>query len=657
MKVRFGFLFWLVLGMVGCTPPTPPSGNGLPNDRPYVRLEDGRLVALNTLEEIEEARAYYETRLQDGNEAILEEEGPLPQGQPIRPLALPPSADLRANQTPIRDQWIRGTCTSFAVAALLEAAYKRLHGLELDLSEEWINGAQKMGLLISTGAPGAPMPLPLRENAIYGLSGGGVTWGLDHVLRYGIPAETHWPYNNTRPFLEKTDDPLDDPRVLWYGPITERQDYLDTFNLTHRLWTVQTLDERGREIYPLYRAPVTPFPNAAQQQAIYGPSHIVYARPEELIRLEWYKTQLAEGREIAFSAVLIGRRYGEEVRLEFRDNVWIPGPGPDSWGGHAMLMVGYDDARRVFLVKNSWGRDERGRGSPVEADPDGDGFVAMSYDWVTLGLIYEAAVVRAVRRPDGFSPAYPLGLWNINLDGFVTRQLGIYHLPRTMTNAILRERFSGAPAGAVDRRLGTFHIPGLSGFRVNGETLPALRFVRFWLLPDTASEPWRDLPDRVTETKEFRVIFFKNGRIATGFTEDWGVVMYRDRGVPSGSASVSGPPRAESFAGRWQVYDDDTSVPVLGEPLRGELRIRYNSGVLSGVYVYQGQEFPLKISYNANNPTRIQFEVRGLYGSSLDKIFIGYMMRGNKSLFVGHSGYIVGIVPILNGFYAERIGD
>jgi C1A family cysteine protease len=39
------------------------------------------------------------------------------------------------------------------------------------------------------------------------------------------------------------------------------------------------------------------------------------------------------------------------------------GPGPDGRPeGHAMLCVGYDDAHRVFLIRNSWGRAFGARG-------------------------------------------------------------------------------------------------------------------------------------------------------------------------------------------------------------------------------------------------------------------------------------------------------
>jgi C1A family cysteine protease len=33
----------------------------------------------------------------------------------------------------------------------------------------------------------------------------------------------------------------------------------------------------------------------------------------------------------------------------------MPGPGENVLGGHAVVAVGYDDSKRVFIVRNSWG--------------------------------------------------------------------------------------------------------------------------------------------------------------------------------------------------------------------------------------------------------------------------------------------------------------
>jgi len=56
--------------------------------------------------------------------------------------------------------------------------------------------------------------------------------------------------------------------------------------------------------------------------------------------------------------------YGFTVFESFEDTeLWqhniMPMPAPDEsiLGGHAVLAVGYDDARQVFIVRNSWGTD------------------------------------------------------------------------------------------------------------------------------------------------------------------------------------------------------------------------------------------------------------------------------------------------------------
>jgi C1A family cysteine protease len=34
----------------------------------------------------------------------------------------------------------------------------------------------------------------------------------------------------------------------------------------------------------------------------------------------------------------------------------MPSPGEKVAGGHCVVAVGYDNARRVFMIRNSWGK-------------------------------------------------------------------------------------------------------------------------------------------------------------------------------------------------------------------------------------------------------------------------------------------------------------
>lgn len=66
----------------------------------------------------------------------------------------------------------------------------------------------------------------------------------------------------------------------------------------------------------------------------------------------------------------------------------LPQSSESVLGGHAVLMVGYDDARRVFIVRNSWGTDW------------GDGgYFYMPYDYALSRLASDFWVITRVPRP------------------------------------------------------------------------------------------------------------------------------------------------------------------------------------------------------------------------------------------------------------------
>ncbi len=54
-------------------------------------------------------------------------------------------------------------------------------------------------------------------------------------------------------------------------------------------------------------------------------------------------------------------------------------------GGHAVLCVGYDDSKLLFICRNSWGTDE-----------GEDGYYYMPYSYVTGNLASDFWVIRTV---------------------------------------------------------------------------------------------------------------------------------------------------------------------------------------------------------------------------------------------------------------------
>jgi hypothetical protein len=71
--------------------------------------------------------------------------------------------------------------------------------------------------------------------------------------------------------------------------------------------------------------------------------------------IENLKRCLAASVPVVFGLVL----YQSFMNAEVAETGWVPLPGrsDQQMGGHAMLLVGYDDAEQVFIVRNSWGRD------------------------------------------------------------------------------------------------------------------------------------------------------------------------------------------------------------------------------------------------------------------------------------------------------------
>jgi hypothetical protein len=265
---------------------------------------------------------------------------------------------------------------------------------------------------------------------------------------------------------ENTEQDGDLPFAIWYDRETYRQRDFGDFNLSDRP-TVYYIPEE---------LVVASLPQEALNNAVYGPVRIRYATEDELRDVNWFKTQLAAGREVAFAVVLTQATSDREREEEFRGGIWRPLSA--EWAGHAMLMVGYDDARRAFMVKNSWGRTRDGKGLPTGADTDGDGFIEMSYDWVTRGLVYEAAVLLAVVPPsDSLSAPHPsrfLGRWKMSHDGW-GGILDLYHLP-----GMIASRWLG---GRADLRLGTYYGPDGVARRVNGVIVG--NRIDFWIDWDT----------------------------------------------------------------------------------------------------------------------------------------------------------------------------
>jgi polyisoprenoid-binding protein YceI len=220
-----------------------------------------------------------------------------------------------------------------------------------------------------------------------------------------------------------------------------------------------------------------------------------------------------------------------------------------------MLMVGYDDSKQAFWVKNSW------------ANTDFDLF---SYSWVTGGRVLSAATILDVADPYATFGTFEnkqltLGRWNLDFDGW-QGELDIYRLPG-----------DGSPA-APDRRIGTYFGPDGVARRVNG-TISGNRldFYIDWNTPNLA----------YTALQGMHFITYVYGQEKTAMAglmiaadgNRWDVTAQKGRwltGVPRSPAILA----PTAYSGRWQLDTDGT---------QGDLAISADAaGTISGSFTTLG---------------------------------------------------------------------
>lgn len=512
--------------------------------------------------------------------------GCLPGKVPAQCGRLPNVVDLRPQQTGFRSQGDRDTCSVFATTAAVEAAYKRQHGLELDLSEQYLHHMQKSFWLAYT------TPLPHPEIQPENNGGGSVDWQFIALGRYGLPLETALPYIGAGSWQNLSG---------WTSPpgwiVILSQRNLDDFMLS------------AAPVTYLTPAPITAtvLPQAALEGARYRPTRTRIATAAERTNLAWYQTELAAGREVAFQIELKGPDPdpGNDIRE----------PGPNPGAVHAMLMVGYDNGRQAFMIKNS----------------NSAAFEWMSYSFVTVGLVSSAGTILAVADPSTpfgtfENPQLFIGRWNLNHDGW-PGTLDIYRLPG-----------DGTPSSS-DRRIGSYFGPDGIARRVNGKmTGNRIDFYIDWTEPNPSAFGFQG-------GKFTGYVFAKDRLAMAGSVLDpagstWAFTAFKGRTLTgvTGSATLA----AAAYWGSWQLDTDGT---------RGTLNLSADPAtrVISGsfaddtgaVFTVAGQIEPDPRGFHFT----IQSPMAPTYTGHLNGHQLGVMSGASVS-----SGVTV-------GFYAVRLGN
>ncbi len=232
--------------------------------------------------------------------------------------------DHRSDQTPIKDQGTRGTCSAFATVAGLEAMLARKKSPARDLSE---NHVFDRATLIEK---------PLCP--ILGVA----TWAAVDAALDGVCAESAFPYTPDNPPGHSC-AVLPAPKICFMNADAK-------IALAYSMYT------------PKYDVP--------------GVTHDWGHRADNVALLEAW---LEWGKDVVFGVAMAGTDWGDGTAATGVVDVQIDSKGhpAGAFGGHAMLMVGYDHTNRYFIFKNSW-----------NATYGHDGYVYVSFDYVQTYALY-----------------------------------------------------------------------------------------------------------------------------------------------------------------------------------------------------------------------------------------------------------------------------
>lgn len=348
-------------------------------------------------------------------------------GRP-RPLRV----SLAAQQTPVRNQGVRGTCSAFAAVAGLEAAHKRNGHGDLDLSEEFVAYAGKLMWVDVQWTRVVQRGTDRPENFLAAATGSTGTFLVEMLgSGFATPTERDLPYRESYAGTLGGHERLDDP---WWSVAWN----VDLWNLDP-----VRLPRAALRAHAWHR--VTDY------RWIY-----LGRRESDATYAERFEEVLASGREIVWDVAV---RTGAAAD---REPIWRFDLARPPNEVHAMLVVGYDrsdpDPRRHhFLVKNSWGRT---------AHPDG--LTRVSYDFLRYGL--GALYIEDVAPPSPWPAAAFVGRWHVSFDGRPA-VLAWNRVPGVLQRGLEQARalHPGEPA-MTDRRVGNLYPWSTPRpvYRVNG---------------------------------------------------------------------------------------------------------------------------------------------------------------------------------------------
>lgn len=218
---------------------------------------------------------------------------------------IPPTIDLTAFQSAVKNQEQRGACTYFATTSLIEGLIKQKTGIEIDLSEEYLAWSAKTLKNLRWYEEDSSVAVNAATLQDHG-----------SMLEKDLPYQQSW-FNKGQPCEGQTKNEKADPICFSHsGPKPEQRERFIPGNQ----FIFEAVDSRSIDIVRTMsrlKSPIT--------VSILG-------HPET-----WRESTTAG------KFILTPNRKMECQTKKVRCS------------GHAVLIVGYDVKKREFKIKNSWG--------------------------------------------------------------------------------------------------------------------------------------------------------------------------------------------------------------------------------------------------------------------------------------------------------------
>lgn len=205
--------------------------------------------------------------------------------------------DLRPYFSPIKSQHYRNTCVTFSVLSVLEYWYKRKLNLEVDFSEEHV--VHNLQNITESHTEYTTV-----ESCVFAIN------------NYGLLQESEWPYSNS--YFRKG-------------------------------YPCQN-DEDGSFNSPLYCTAHFPLHSKINDSAnLFSIREIIYP----YMKISQVLNSIKQGDPLIFFFPQVSNNWGDNGEIHYSDSLAALGPTLC----HVAVICGYDLNKKIFHVRNSWGKN------------------------------------------------------------------------------------------------------------------------------------------------------------------------------------------------------------------------------------------------------------------------------------------------------------